>query len=231
MASAMDLIARTLSNDQLLTRHSLAWARISSPVGNYVLRRLADQGYSRTTVARCAYALRSMRRLYPDLPPLELEPLPVTQPASRVVQPVGYATLGRLRDGCDDGTPLGCRDGLVVELLREKLSAGQIVRLRLGDWEDRKLVVRLPKSVRRIRLADPTIDAMEAWVAHRGPEDGPLIAPVRRHTGAPVLRALRPEAVGEILRRRARLAGLARVPRVVDVRGPALRAGCHDGQG
>lgn len=133
-----------------------------------------------------------------------------TLPAGREV---GAGELRALFDGCAT-TPGGRRDAaLLAVLYGAGLRRAEAVALELADYtpETGALAVRAGKGrkARVVYATNGSKAALDAWLAVRGAEAGPLFLPVDK-VGRVQLRAMTGQAVLFILRRLAAAAGVGR---------------------
>ena len=127
---------------------------------------------------------------------------------------LGTGELRALLHACSaDASPAGARDAALLALLYGGgLRRSEAVVLDLADYdpESGALTIRAGKG-RKDRLAYATngaADALADWLAVRGDEPGPMFVPINK--GGRVLpRRLSPQAVMNILAKRARQAGVA----------------------
>jgi len=127
------------------------------------------------------------------------------------VLPAGRALsageLAALFSACasDPHPAAGARDAALLALqYGVLLRRAEAAALLLSDYADGEVKVRKGKG-RKERLGhaqDGTRRAIEAWLALRGGDDGPLLCPVNK-AGRATIRALTPPAINEIYRRRA----------------------------
>lgn len=108
------------------------------------------------------------------------EPLP----AGRAITP---GELTALMSACvNDPSPKGARDGAILALLYVcGLRRGELVSLDLADYDLAQGEIRIQAGKGRKGRTIPLVDegglsALEAWLAVRGPDPGPLFIPIRR---------------------------------------------------
>ena len=88
-------------------------------------------------------------------------------------------------DACiTDQSPAGVRDAAIVALLYScGLRRAELVALDLEDYDalEGTLIVRGKRNKERLaHVVEGAKDALEGWLASRGPEPGPLFPPIRR---------------------------------------------------
>jgi hypothetical protein len=113
---------------------------------------------------------------------------------------------------CDPKTAIGCRDAALLGLLYAGgLRRAEVVALDLEHLDVSSGAVRVlgkGNKERTIYISNGALDAVKAWVGHRGDEAGPLLQAVRK--GGRVLgHRLSDEAVAERLAWLAERAGVA----------------------
>lgn len=121
--------------------------------------------------------------------------------------------LTALFEVCDGLTPSGARNAALLGLLYGGgLRRAEIVALDVSDYEVEtgKLVVRGKGNKERVAWAtNGSRDALDAWLAVRGVEPGPLFLPVTKG-GVIKRRRMSDQAVAELVRRLALRAKIAR---------------------
>ena len=120
--------------------------------------------------------------------------------------------INRLYEVCArDTTPAGCRDGAAIALAHAAgLRSGEVVGLDLGDVVDAdrgELMVSGKGGTRLPADLGAAASWLTRWLANRGSTPGPLILPVYAN-GKVGNHRLSPAAVFQILRKRARQAGV-----------------------
>jgi integrase/recombinase XerC len=186
---------------------------------------LAARGLASATVARRLAALRSMVKLARQVGKVEwlLEAeSPRVETLRDTAGPgaVGYRAMRGVI--ADDASPKAVRDRAVVRMLHDlALRRGELCGLDLVDVDrDSSRVAVLGKGrtgKEWLTLPGPTLASLEAWLAVRGGDPGPLFHRLDRATAADKGR-LTGEAVRQIVRDLGRKAGLGR-----DVRPHGLR--------
>ena len=110
-----------------------------------------------------------------------------------------------------DDSPRGPRDAATLALGLCGLRRAEIASLNFDCDLDRDLwVLRVHgkgNKLREVPLKNGTVDALRAWLRHRGLAPGPLLCPVRKG-GHLALRRLSTEAIYRICTRRAEEAGV-----------------------
>lgn len=218
MRGALDAIAHILSSD---TRdaETLDWPRLRYQHTQAVRAALAER-YAPATVNKCLAALRGVLKEAWRLGLMSGEDYQRAADLPNIraqVLPRGRAlAAGELRSifaACEAGdTPAGARDAaLLAVLYGAGLRRSELVTLDLDhyDPETGALTVRAGKG-RKDRTSYATNgsrSALEAWLALRGGEPGPLFWPVGK-AGRPIPRRMTGQAVLHILRKRAGEAGV-----------------------
>ncbi|EGD41021.1 phage integrase [Nocardioidaceae bacterium Broad-1] len=140
----------------------------------------------------------------------------------RPAHPVGPEEIGQLLAAIDRDSPVGARDAAVILLgFAGALRRSELANLTLADLEPKPggLLLRLRRSKTdpdargqvvgiapgRHRDTDP-ITALDAWLAHRGPGQGPVFTSFRN--GAPPLQPISGNVVTSVVKRYAEAAGL-----------------------
>ena len=111
-----------------------------------------------------------------------------------------------------DATPAGSRDAVVLALgIAAGLRRAEIAGLALSDVDLGREIVRVhgkANKVREVPVKGGTLEAIRAWLAHRGSEPGPLVCPVRKDARV-TIKPLAPQAILRVCEKRGREAGLA----------------------
>jgi len=120
--------------------------------------------------------------------------------------------LSALFEACDPNTPGGARNAALMGLLYGGgLRRAEVVALDIEDFdpESGKLIVRGKGNKERAAwVTNGSKDALDAWLAVRGDEPGPLFFPVNK--GGTILRhRMTDGAVAELVRRLARKSRIA----------------------
>ncbi len=121
--------------------------------------------------------------------------------------------IAALIDACSSSHPIDIRDAALIAILRGGgLRRAEAVKLEMKDFNPSSgaLEIRQGKGgkSRTVYLPEDAIALVEDWLDVRGFEPGSLLCPVRKG-GQLELRAMHPDAVLKILRRRAKQAGVA----------------------
>lgn len=194
------------------------WARMSY-AQVVMLRAVLNERYAPATANRALSALRGVLREAWRLGALDAETYhrAVDVPAVRGrAAPAGRALgddeLRLLLAAClGEHTPLGRRDAAIIALLAAAgLRRAELAALEVTDYDQASGAITVHEGKGRKgrvsygRAARPYVNA---WLAARGHEPGPLFLPARGRRGF-ARRHLSGEAVRLILRRRAAQAGL-----------------------
>jgi site-specific recombinase XerD len=142
-----------------------------------------------------------------DLPPIT----GVTLPAGRAISGGELAAL--LAVCSADHRPAGVRDAAVIATLYSTLARrSELVAFQLEDYDPEQGALRVlhgkGRKARFTYLAAGASAALDAWLTVRGRVPGPLFVPLTK-SGKTVMRPLRPQAVAELLARRAEEATVA----------------------
>lgn len=142
-----------------------------------------------------------------DLPLISGE----TLPAGRALSTGELAAL--LAICAADRRPAGVRDAAVIATLYSTLvRRSELVAFTLDAYDPEQGALRVRRGkgrkARLTYLAPGARAALDAWLAVRGTGTGPLFLPLTK-SGKVVLRPLRPQAVAELLARRAEQAAVA----------------------
>jgi len=227
MAQALEQVARIASSGHL-GAEELPWeamryqhaqairSALQETISERTGRHLSP-GYINKTLAALRRVLREAWRLgqmsaedYHRA--ADLEPVRgATVLRGRALEPNEVAALFHVLQR--DNSPAGSRDAAVLAL---GLAGGGLRRAEISSLE-------LPRSldqntwvltvdgkgsrVREVPLKNGSVDALRAWLAHRGDEPGPLLCPVLKG-GHVKLRRLSEEAIYRICARRAEEAGV-----------------------
>ena len=141
----------------------------------------------------------------------DLQPVHGSRPLrGRALEPNEVAALFCCCMG--DSSPAGSRDAVVLALgLAAGLRRAEIASLDLSDVKLDREVVRVHgkgNKVREVPIKGGTLEAIRAWLGHRGSEPGPLLCPVNKSARV-VLKQLAPQAILRVCEKRGREAGLA----------------------
>lgn len=134
----------------------------------------------------------------------------------RIVQPFSAEEIAGLLARCDAATPLGARDrAIILTLLDTGVRCSELIRLDVEDLdlEAGRLRVLYGKGRKQrvVPFADRCREALLGYLAFRGFEPGPLFLASTGHRRLLSGVALRPNGLKQMLRRRGREAGIAKV--------------------
>jgi site-specific recombinase XerD len=125
---------------------------------------------------------------------------------------ISQGELRALFGVCDPTRPVGARDAALLGLLYAAgLRRAEVVGLDLDhfDQESGAIVVRgKGNKERRVYITNGALDAVKAWLGHRGDLPGPLLLPVRKG-GTIQIRRMTDQAVAERVGHLAHKAGVA----------------------
>lgn len=133
-----------------------------------------------------------------------------TLPRGRVLT---AGEIAALLDACaDDPAPAGVRDGAMIALMRAGgLRRAEVCALTLADYNAEAGTLRVHgkgNKVRELPIVDGAADALADWLAVRGTGRGALFCPIAKG-GAVTIRRMFPEAVFNMLAKRAAEAGVS----------------------
>jgi site-specific recombinase XerD len=215
--TALQTIASMLGHDSMA---SVPWHRLPPAALDAVRSRLMER-MAPTTVNRHLSALRqvlkqawrhglldmdTMARMQ-DMRPVKGSRLP----AGRMV-PTGEQTAF-FRVCSNDPSPAGARDAAIFGLLvgagprREEVASLQLDDLDQSDWSVR-LIGKGGKE-RRFYLRNGSQQAMQAWLAVRGLDPGPLFHPIHRSGSIQRGRGMTSQALYLMLETRSAAAGIS----------------------
>jgi len=142
-----------------------------------------------------------------DLRPITGE----TLPAGRALSSGELAAL--LAVCAADRRPAGVRDAALIATLYSTLvRRSEVVAFTLEDYDIEQGALRVRhgkgRKARLTYLAPGAVTALDAWLVMRGSEPGPLFLPLTK-SGKATRRAMQPQAVAEVLTRRAEQATVA----------------------
>lgn len=218
MGGALDSIARLLSGPGARAV-TTPWAQLL-PSHTGAIRSALVERYAPQTANRMLAALRGCLKECWRLGLLDaetLERLRDLPPArgSRLAagRHVGDAELAQLFVACGTSTR-GLRDAALLALaFGGGLRRSEIIGVQLADVDLAEGGVRVlgkGNKERQVFLASGGSGALEAWLAVRGKEAGPLLHPVRKG-GLIMRRAMSAQGVHDALRALARTAGVERL--------------------
>jgi len=214
---ALDLIAGLLTgNSDCL---SCNWSAVRFQHATAIRSRLAEN-YAPATANKALSALRGALKAAWLLGQMTAEDYHkaasvknvtgTTIPAGRELS---SGEIAALMEACqNDHGPAGARDAALIALLYAGgLRRAEVVALRLDsyDQETGKLVITGKRNKQRTAyLTNGAAHAMADWLALRGEDPGPLFWPINKG-GKMVNRAMTTQAVYNVLRKRAREAGVS----------------------
>ena len=215
-AAALRIIAMMVSagaNELTLPWHLLSFAHTSA-----IRSKLAER-FAPATANRMLAALRGVLKASFKLGLTSANHMtracsvdPVRGSRVQKGRALSRGELTALFESCDPSTPGGTRNAALMGLLYGGgLRRAEVVALDLGDFdpESGQLVVR--GKGRKERLAWSTNgsrDALDAWLAVRGDEPGPLFYPVTKG-GKIIPHRMTDGAVAELVKRLARKSRIA----------------------
>lgn len=228
MAQALDQIARIASNGQV-GAEELPWAALRYEHTRAIRAALRDLISPRTgrplgsaTINKSLCALRGVLREAWRLSLMsaedyhratDLEPVRgTTVLRGRALESNEVAALFHVLQR--DDSPAGARDAAVLALgfAGGGLRRAELCRAELPTDLDRNTwvltVVGKGNQIREVPLKNGTVDAVRAWLAHRGEEPGPLLCPVLKG-GRIQQRRMSEQAIYNICAKRAEEAGIA----------------------
>ncbi len=127
--------------------------------------------------------------------------------------------LAQLMDHCGaDDSARGIRDRLIFGLAAVcGMRASEFAALQLADYDRQRRRLRIPQIKVEVSdedvwqpLEEPVLSYMESWLAVRGLLPGALLTRLERG-GMGVIQQMRPQAISDIMKRRAEEIGLANV--------------------
>lgn len=216
MKQSLDAMARLLSSGAG-DADTLDWAALRYKHTS-ALRTLLKQRYAPATVSKMLCALRRVLKeaLRLDL----IDPLDyakavdlgsIQETRKLRGRALSSVEIGKLLASCGD-EPLGRRDAALIVILRGSgMRRSEVVKLELCDldFETGAIEVRRGKGDkdRTVYVPIEALDFVQAWLAVRGRQPGPLLCPIRKG-GHLEFKAMCADAVLKIVRRRAELAGV-----------------------
>lgn len=112
---------------------------------------------------------------------------------------------------CDPKTPIGARDAALLGLLYAAgVRRSEVVALDLEHLDVETgalLVMGKGRKQRRVYVTNGALDAVKAWLGHRGALPGPLLLPVKKGGSIGLIR-MTDQAVADRVRHLARKAGV-----------------------
>lgn len=227
MAQALDQVARVATGGQV-GAEDLPWAALRYEHTQAIRAALRDLISTRTgrplspaSVNKALCALRGVLREAWRLGLMtaedfhratDLEPVRgATVLRGRALEPNEVAALFHVLQR--DSSPGGARDAAVLALgiaggglRRAEIAGAKLRSLDQNTWV--LTVVGKGNRVREVPLKNGTVDALRAWLAHRGEAPGPLLCPVLKG-GRIRYRRLSEEAIYRICAKRAAEARIA----------------------
>lgn len=195
---------------------SFPWAAIRYQHAAAIRARLAEQ-YSPATANKMLCALRGTLRAAWRLGLMSADDYQLaasvesvtgsTIPAGRELTP---GELSALMAACEnDTTPAGVRDAAIIALMYScGLRRDEVVKLDNYDADAGLVVIRGKRAKERTAyLVNGAKRAMDDWQALRGEWAGPVFCPVDK-AGRLQQRAMTNQAIYNLLRKRAQLAGV-----------------------
>ncbi len=220
MSAALNTIARTLTNgtaDAL----QIPWGKLEYKHTAALRAQLADH-YSAATANKMLSALRGALKAARDLGQMDSDQY--TRAANlKAIQgetlPKGRAIAGgeiaALMEACSqDPTADGARDAAIIAIMRAGgLRRAEVCALHLSDLNPTDTGTALHvqgkrNKQREVPLAQGALDAVNDWLAVRGTAPGALFHPITKG-GTIERRPMTPQALYDVLTKRAREAGLA----------------------
>lgn len=195
------------------------WAQLRFQHLVAIRTRLLDEGLAPATVNATLYAIKGVARAAFNLELLsgdDLERIRSVKPVAGERLPSGRALtageIGALMGACaDDAGPGGVRDAALIALLYAGgLRRAEVVGLDVTDlnFETGELVVRgKGNRERTLWVTNGAADALADWLTKRGDGPGAIFCPVDKG-GAVHVRRMTSQAVYNMLRKRARQAGV-----------------------
>jgi integrase len=124
----------------------------------------------------------------------------------------GYEVAALFHSCMRDQSPAGPRDAVILALgLGAGLRRAEIAGLDVADVDLQREVVRVHgkgHKIREVPIKGGTIEALEAWLVHRGDEPGSLVCPIRKG-GRIEPGRLAPQAILRVCEKRGREAGIS----------------------
>lgn len=221
MRGALDTVAQIGLGDKSMTAWDMPWQRLRFQ-HTQAIRSVLQEKYAHTTANRILSALRGTLRAAWKLGLMSVEDYQKAASVESVrgeTVPAGRALSGGelvgLLDTCEQ-EPLGIRDAAIISLLygcglrRAELVALDVDHYVVGHYikEESELIVRGKGNKQRAVPVGNAAPALEDWMATRGREVGPLFWGLgnRNRRGR-----LTDQAIYNMLRNRAKLAGVSRL--------------------
>ncbi len=228
MAQALDQVARIATGGQLGPER-LPWAALRYEHTQAIRAALRDTVSPRTgrplspaSINKTLCALRGVLREAWRLGQMsaedyhraiDLEPVRgASVLRGRALEPNEVAALFHVLQR--DDSPAAARDAAILALgiagggLRRQELGGLVLPRSLDQNTWVLTVDGKGSQVREVPLKNGAVDALRAWLSHRGQESGPLFCPVLKGGKIQHGRALSPEAIYRVCARRAEQAGI-----------------------
>ena len=214
MRGALDTIAQIIKGDDGATLFDIPWQRLRFQ-HTQAVRSILTERHAHSTANRMLSALRGTLKAAWKLGLMSAEDYQKAASVESIsgeTVPAGRALSGgelaALLNCCETG-PLGVRDAAVISLLYGcGLRRAELVALNVNYYikEESELIVRGKGNKQRAVPVGNAAPALEDWLAIRGEEVGPLFWGLgNRNRGG----RLTDQAVYNMLRKRARLAGVS----------------------
>ena len=118
--------------------------------------------------------------------------------------------IAAIMAACDNGTLIGKRDAAVIALMYVAgLRPTELSGLKLGDYKDRKLVIRGKYNMQRtLYIEGGALEALEDWLAVRGRIAGPLFPAFTSTDSFHLGRKMKSQTLSHILTARGESAGV-----------------------
>jgi site-specific recombinase XerD len=214
MRGAMDTVAQIGLGDETATAWDVPWHRLRFQHTTAV-RSVLQERYAHTTANRLLSALRGVLKAAWKLGLMSAEDYQKAASVESVrgeTVPAGRALSGgelvALLDTCEQ-KPLGIRDAAIISLLYGcGLRRAEIVTLNMEHYikEESELIIRGKGNKQRAVPVGNGALALADWLAIRGDSAGPLFWGLGNRRGR-----LTDQAIYNMLRKRAKMAGVARL--------------------
>jgi site-specific recombinase XerD len=220
MTAALEFIARTLTGD-VVGHLALPWGALRYQHTQGVRSVLADR-YSPATANKHLAALRGVLEeawLLGQMPAEEYRRAAKLERVKGSRLPAGReladTEVEKLAQACAaEPGPVGARDAAMLALLHSAgIRRAELVRLDLADFDQVAGSLRVlgkGSKERLVYVMNGARSALDAWLAVRGSEPGPLLLPVAKGGRIDPSRRLTDQAVYDRLEHLRELAGVAR---------------------
>jgi site-specific recombinase XerD len=216
MRGALDTVAQIVTGDETATTWDIPWQRLRFQ-HTQAVRSVLTERYAHSTSNRMLSALRGTLKAAWKLGFMsaeEYQKAASIESISGETVPAGRALSGgelaALLNTCEQRS-LGVRDAAIISLLYGcGLRRAELVALEYGHYikEENELIVRGKGNKQRTVPVGNAAPALADWLAIRGEEVGPLFWGLgNRNRGG----RLTDQAVYNMLRKRARQAGVSRL--------------------